>query len=377
MPNKLKLVHFTYSWISSGVSSFLSSITQELTDDFDQTIVVWDDRGSVFDEEIRNAGVDIYPLCKGRAHGLADLPAACLAFRFYLKKHRPDIVHLHCSTSLELKLLEVAKQEHVPVRISHCHNAGFEGSRLAKYLKKEIHISRKEDFADAPTLRLACSDDAGKWLYNEGEVFTVIKNPVNVERFLYSDEKRNALRAELGLGDSFVFCCTGRLSEQKNQKLLISAFARYHQKRPDSELLLAGDGPDRGALQRQSDELGVDHCVHFLGTVPDVGAVLSASDAYVLPSVYEGFGTAALEAETNGLPCLLSEAVSKAADVQNSAIWLSPQASAVLWSDGLDIIRSRSRYDGLPAILNSGFTKEKVASHLARLYHSALEKIDR
>ena len=74
--------------------------------------------------------------------------------------------------------MEVAKQERVPVRIAHCHNAGFEGSRLAKYLKKEIHISRKEDYADAPTLRFACSEDAGKWLYNDGEPFTIIKNPV-------------------------------------------------------------------------------------------------------------------------------------------------------------------------------------------------------
>ncbi len=378
MSDKIKLVHFTYSWISSGVSGFLSNITRELKDDFDQTIVVWDDRGSVFDDEIRAAGIGIHSLCRGTAHGIVDLPIAAAAFRSYLKKEKPDIVHVHCSTSPELRFLEVAKQLRVPVRVAHCHNAGFEGSKLMKYLKKEVHVSRKEDYADVPTLRLACSDDAGKWLYNDGESYIVIQNPVDVDKYRFSQEKRDSLRTSLGISEhQYAFCCTGRLSEQKNQRLLITAFARYRQRHPDSVLLLAGDGDQRGTLSRIATELGVDHCVLFLGTVSDVGAVLSASDGYVLPSLYEGFGTSVLEAETNGLPCLLSEAVDRNADVQGNAVWLAPDASPILWSNGLDLLCTHTRYDGLPAILASGYTKEKVASYLARLYHSALDEIDK
>ena len=156
------LVHFTFTWISSGVSGFLANITGELAEAFDQTIVVWEDKGSVFDEQIRSKGVRIVRLCEGRSHGILDFPAAETAFRQYLEQHPADLVHLHCSTSSELRFLRAAETAGVPVRIAHCHNAGFEGNGLAKFIKNRIHEIDRNRLAAAPMLRLACSEEAGK-----------------------------------------------------------------------------------------------------------------------------------------------------------------------------------------------------------------------
>ena len=375
MPSKTKLVHFTYTWTSSGVSGFISNISRELSDDFDQTIVVWENRGTVFDDEIRQKGIEIVTLCKGRSHGIIDLPLACAQFSNYLRKTKPEIVHLHCSTSLELRILLSAKKAKVPVRIAHCHNAGFEGSKLARYIKKEIHVAYKDEYADYATMRLACSKAAGDWMFPDHLSYEIIKNAIDVDRYLFSSEKRAEMRSKYGLGDAFTFCCTGRLSEQKNQAVLIEAFARYHQKHPLSALLLAGDGPERSNLTSMISNLGIEHCALLLGVVQDVGAVLSASDAYVLPSKFEGFGTAVIEAQANGLPCLVSDTVSPEADLMGNAIRNPWDASPVLWTNAMEILSERKRYDGVDLIRSSGYTKEKVASYLATLYHSALAEI--
>ena len=375
MSERTKLVHFTYTWTSSGVSGFISNIARELSDDFDQTIVVWENRGTVFDDEIKSKNIEIVTLCSGRSRGIIDLPLACMKFRRYLKENRPDIVHLHCSTSLELRILKVAKGLKIPVRIAHCHNAGFEGSKLAKYLKKEIHVAYKEEYSGFATMRLACSKAAGDWMFPEKDSYTIIKNAIDVDRYLFSQEKRDRIRSEYGLGDAFTFCCTGRLSEQKNQAVLVEAFSRYHQKHPYSALLLAGDGPERAKLASMISSFGIEHCAKLLGVVQDVGAVLSAGDAYVLPSRFEGFGTAVIEAQANGLPCLISDTVSEEADLMGNAIRNPWDASAALWTSAMEIVSERERYDGVDVIRSSGYTKEKVASYLATLYHSALAEL--
>lgn len=376
MAEKTRLVHFTYTWTSSGVSGFISNIARELADDFDQTIVVWENRNTVFDDEIREKGIQIVTLCKGRSHGILDLSKACGAFRRYLKKEKPQIVHLHCSTSLELRLLLSAKQARVPVRVAHCHNAGFEGSKAVQYLKKQIHVAYKDEYAPYATMRLACSPAAGDWLFPEDMPYTVIKNAIDVDRYMFSQEKRDAFRKKNDLTTEYTFCCTGRLSEQKNQALLVEAFARYHQKHPDSALVLAGDGPEREKISALITNQGIEHCVKMLGVVQDVGTVLSGSDAYVLPSRFEGFGTAVLEAQVNGLPCLLSDTVSPDADLMGTSIRTPWDASANIWTKALEILTERERYDGVEIVRSSGYTKEKVASYLATMYHTALSEND-
>ncbi len=372
MSEKPVLVHFTYTWISSGVSGFLANITGELAGEFTQTIVVWEDKGSVFDEQIRSQGIRIVSLCRGRSRGILDLPAAEEAFRKYLEKGPADIVHLHCSTSSELRFLRAAETAGVPARIAHCHNAGFEGGSISRFLKNRIHEIDRKRLSDAPTLRLACAEDAGKWLFGDETAFEVISNPVDTDRYLYSEEKRASFREKHCIGGDYAVCCTGRLSEQKNQAVLIEAFARFARNHNDSYLILAGDGNLRKALEDLAAQHGIGHRVLFLGTVSDVGEVLSAADGYALPSRFEGFGTAVLEAQANGLPCLLSDAVSPDADIMKNAVWVPANAPVSRWIDGLEELYQRTRCNGETVIRNSGYSKEKTAERLAEVYRKAL-----
>jgi GalNAc-alpha-(1->4)-GalNAc-alpha-(1->3)-diNAcBac-PP-undecaprenol alpha-1,4-N-acetyl-D-galactosaminyltransferase len=93
----------------------------------------------------------------------------------------------------------------------------------------------------------------------------------------------------------------GRLNREKGHDLLIEAFARVGASFPDWELMLYGFGPERTALDQQIERCGLRGRAHLVGLAEDVGTVLAEADIFVLPSRYEGFPNALLEAMAHGL----------------------------------------------------------------------------
>jgi glycosyltransferase involved in cell wall biosynthesis len=119
----------------------------------------------------------------------------------------------------------------------------------------------------------------------------VIRNAVDAPAF---DRPPNpALRAQLaGDPDRPMVLAVARLDPQKGHRHLLAAATDV----PGAMFVLAGDGPERPALEALASTLGVADRVRFLGTRDDVPELLAASDAVVLPSLYEGLPISALEA---------------------------------------------------------------------------------
>lgn len=134
---------------------------------------------------------------------------------------------------------------------------------------------------------------------------TMIPFGVDVEQF---DSAAAATRRELGLRDSGkVIGTVCRLVEpKKGLTVLLRAMAqlarRYGQ--PPCQLVIVGDGPSRGELEALREQLGLSSWIVFTGSRRDIPRVLHALDAFVLPSLYEGFGIAILEAMAAGKPVI-------------------------------------------------------------------------
>ncbi len=140
-------------------------------------------------------------------------------------------------------------------------------------------------------------DAALRWRLDADRV-SVLPNPAPPVPALASHQE---IRTELGL-DGDVLAFAGRLGVQKALGVALDALADI----PDVELVVAGDGPERGALERRARELGLDGRVRFLGSVQrdTVLRLFRAADASLLPSAWENFPHTVVEALAVGCPVI-------------------------------------------------------------------------
>ena len=99
----------------------------------------------------------------------------------------------------------------------------------------------------------------------------------------------------------------GRLEPQKNQMLLINAFAQIHKIYPEYTLDIYGEGSLRKSLQQRIDELGLRDTVFLRGYSADIYAILEESLLFVLSSDYEGLSNALIEAMAVGMPVISTD----------------------------------------------------------------------
>lgn len=99
----------------------------------------------------------------------------------------------------------------------------------------------------------------------------------------------------------------GRLSPQKNHKMLINAFEKVNQKFPNEKLLIYGQGELKEELEDEINKRGLEHNIHLMGLTSDVPKVLSKAKMFILSSDYEGMPNTLLEAMAVGLPCISTD----------------------------------------------------------------------
>jgi glycosyltransferase involved in cell wall biosynthesis len=168
-------------------------------------------------------------------------------------------------------------------------------ARVALYLRKaEAVVALWPGSADALAQRYGVP----------AHRITVIPTGVPAERFPPVDaERRREARAALELtGDVPVVSCLGWLDAEKGVHVAINAIASI----PDVTLLVAGNGPERAALERLAAGVAPGR-VRFLGAVDGASTVMSASDVFVLPSMSEGLPAVLIEAGLTGVPVVTSD----------------------------------------------------------------------
>jgi glycosyltransferase involved in cell wall biosynthesis len=110
-----------------------------------------------------------------------------------------------------------------------------------------------------------------------------------------------------GDASGFRFLSVGRLSRQKGQDLLLRAFAIVRRDLPTARLVLVGKGDAAAELRSLAADLGLTEAVEFAGYSSDPSGAFAATDCFVLPSRWEGFGMVLLEALQFGLPLVAAD----------------------------------------------------------------------
>ncbi len=255
-------------------------------------------------------------------------------------EQRWSIVHSHINT-LSIFPLCAAKRAGVPVRIAHSHSTAGKGE-MAKNATKTV----LKQFSNIyPTHRMACSRYAGEWLFGRGVNFDILYNAIELSCFSFNAHTRAQARASLGLvGNQFTIGHVGRFMPQKNHRFLIEVFAEVAKRRQDAVLLLAGSGEAKALAESWAAERGVAKQICFLGQRNDVNQLYQAFDAFVLPSLYEGLCLVGVEAQRAGLPCFLSDRITREVDMTGNVHFL-PIDNPVVWADALCAVEVGQRLD--------------------------------
>jgi UDP-glucose:(heptosyl)LPS alpha-1,3-glucosyltransferase len=203
----------------------------------------------------------------------------------------------------------------------------------------------------------------------------VIHNGVDLERFhpRLAAEHRAATRARLDVPEAApLFLFVGSGFERKGVPALIEAFARLP--RRDAQLVIVGADRRLDRLRRHAGELGLGGRVHFCGGVADVRPFYGAADAFVLPTLYDPFPNAALEALACGLPIVTSTACGAAEFVREGVNgYVVPALDVAALAERLSTLAETAGDEGRRAAARAsveGLSLETLAEALQSLYRS-------
>ena len=222
--------------------------------------------------------------------GLARLPRLIRQ----LRRIRPTVVHVHLTTPLACRFALIAAAcARVPAVVATAH--------LYIDVSSKRVVAQQRVLATVVDRYIAVSKHMGARLRDRLGVpankIRTVPNGVQLERF--ERRSRNGLRDRLtGGADVPVILTVARLHVQKGISFLLDAAREV----PDALFAIAGDGPQRAALEQEVRARGLSERVRFLGFRNDIPDLLANSDVLVLPSLYEGMPVSVLEAMAAGKP---------------------------------------------------------------------------
>jgi glycosyltransferase involved in cell wall biosynthesis len=236
----------------------------------------------------------------GMRRGFGD-PRALVRLAVLLRDARTDVLHAHMvHANLLARLSRLVRR--TPVVISTMHNQ-YQGARW-----RMVAYRLTDRLGDATTSvsEVARLDAIRLGAVAEDRIVTV-PNGIELARFSRDDVARARLRHELALGDGFVWLAVGRLASAKDYPNLIEAFARLREAHDPGRLLILGAGPDEAIVRGRIEQAGLAGRVRLLGERPDVPDLMSAADAFVMSSAWEGLPLVLLEASASSLPIVTTD----------------------------------------------------------------------
>lgn len=366
MGDPLRILHVVVNMNRGGAETLIMNLYRNIDKEKVQFDFLTCRRGT-FDAEITKMGGRVYQIPYITEVG----PRAYAKEieKFFTLNPAYKVIHSHLDKMSGL-VLRTAKKANIPIRIAHSHNTESEGGALAKIFKWYAgnYVNR------SATHLYACSYAAAKWLFgtNAKQAF-ILKNGVETKQFRFNDSIRERIRDSLNIHkDTFVIGHVGRFSEQKNHLFLLEVFASIHKRRPNTVLLLAGDGELREKIVDRIRSLQVQSHVRILGVRDDVPALLQAFDLFMFPSFHEGLPVTLIEAQAAGLPCVISDQITAEVDMGIERVKYLPITNQSIWVNHLleikQIPQSREVYEN--ALAKKGYDIKQIAKQVEASYLS-------
>ena len=266
----------------------------------------------------------------------------------FFSENRYKIVHCHldCMSAIPLS---VAKKYDIPVRIAHSHT-----SYQDKNFKFIIKVFAKKFIHKYATKLFACSEIAGKWMFGNYN-FQILNNAIDTKKYIFNENIQSKIKNQFYLNDNFIIGHIGRFNPPKNHDFLIDIFYEVYKSDNTAKLVLVGSGDLQKFIENKVEKYGLKDTVLFLGARDDVHEILQAFDVFVFPSLYEGFPVTSVEAQTAGLPCVLSNAITKDCEITDNVKFLSLNDTPKKWADEILKFKDYKKVSCSEKILKAGY----------------------
>lgn len=352
----IRMLHIAASMSPSGIGNFIMNAYRNVDRELVQfDFAVCEHRDVSFDDEIRQMGGRVFYITRKSVSPWKNFRE----IKDLVKRGGYQIVFRHTDVSTVALDLLAAKLGGARVRIAHSHSTSAGKIWLHKLFRPFLNAVCTE--------RFACSQDAGSWMYGSRKKFRIIMNGIDIPRFTYDKGRRESSRKALGISEgTMVIGHVGNYMPVKNHAFMIELFAGLHEKQPDSRLLLVGDGSLRPQMEKQIEEAKITGAVSLTGVRNDIADLLQAMDLFLFPSFYEGMPIALVEAQTAGLPCLISDVITEDVCVTDQVRKLPLSAGAQEWAKtALELLRQAERTDSASRVKEAGFDVRA----LGEVYH--------
>lgn len=291
----------------------------------------------------------------------------------FFSNHRDayHFVWLHLSSASDLSTILIAKKYTRAKIICHSHGTFFDSrGGIIRKMHLFLHMRNRQKLIKHTDLFFACSQKAGEWLYGDiGDKLKIIPNGIDTGKFRFNKEKRDIVRKNLNVEGKIVLGHAGRLAEVKNQAFLIDIFAAFHIKYENSILLIAGTGALQDKLHEKVNAMALSDCVKFLGFRSDIPDLLQAFDIFILPSLYEGLPITLIEAQTCGLPCVVSDTITREVAATDLIHFVSLGQDIRDWVSGIEkaLTQSRGLADYEARMIQSGYSSQASIEKLSNI----------
>lgn len=284
---------------------------------------------------------------------------------FFINHPEYKILHSHVRSYASL-YLPIAKKYGLKT-IIHSHSTS-NGKGISAVIKRIMQrpLRYQADYL------FACSQISGEWLFGKKAImksnYKMVPNAINLEKYIYSDTTRNAIRLELNIPESaIVLGHVGRFHEAKNHLFLLDVFNLYKQQHPNSILLLVGDGDLREEIERKIHKLKLESAVVLTGARNDVNKLLSAMDYFVFPSNWEGLPVTVVEAQATGLHCFISDTITHDVEISEIIKYLPINQGAQCWVEAINNTVA-DKVDVHQKIIAAGFDMKKTSNKMTVFY---------
>ena len=274
-------------------------------------------KANVFVEDVVKKGGKIFDLVSPKKNPIMFYKQI---YSILNNNERYEMVHVHMHGIRFMIISLLTRISGAKRIISHAHIAdGKDSRKVLNRLRHIIEVGCTKVFA---TEYVSCSKRAseyvfGKSILNKKKVMHIPNSIDNIKySSLLSEKKEKNLIKELDIKkDDLIIVNVGYFGYQKNHPFMIEIIKKLANKNINFIWLFVGIGEEEEKIKKIVSDNKTDKYVRFLGFRHDIPDLLKLSDVLVLPSIFEGLPTVAIEAQAAGTPCILSTNVSSEADL--------------------------------------------------------------